>query len=94
MRIDLSNATASQLTSELSSKPVTAQKTAQPSGVNGEDHATLTSDSTSVGSLVSTALNSPEVRQGKVDSLRQAISGGQYAVDPASIASSMVGESA
>ena len=93
MRIDLSNATASQLSSELSATPITAQSAAKSSGINEEDHATLTSDSTSVGSLVSAALNSPEVRQGKVDSLRQAISGGQYAIDPASIASSMVGES-
>ena len=94
MRIDLSNATASQLSSELNSKPVTAQNAAQSGGVNGEDHATLTSDSTSVGSLVSAALSSPEVRQGTVDSLRQTISSGKYAIDPASIAASMVGESA
>ncbi len=94
MRIDLSNATASQLSSELNSKPVTAQNAAQLGGVTGEDHATLTSDSASVGSLVSTALNTPEVRQGIVDSLRQTISSGQYAIDPASIAASMVGESA
>jgi len=93
MRIDLSNTTASQLSSELNSKRVTAHSATQSSGVNGEDHATLTSDSTSVGSLVSTALSSPEVRQGMVDSLRKTISGGQYKVDPASIASSMVGES-
>jgi negative regulator of flagellin synthesis FlgM len=94
MRIDLSNTTASQLSSELNAKPVTAQNATQSGGVNGEDHATLTSDSTSVGSLVSTALSSPEVRQGKVDSLRQAISSGQYAIDPPSIAASMVGKSA
>ncbi len=94
MRIDLSNTTANQLSSELNSKRITAQNSTQSGGVNGEDHATLTSDSTSVGSLVSTALNSPEVRQGKVDSLRQTISSGQYALDPAIIASSMVGESA
>lgn len=94
MRIDLSNATASQLSSELNSKPVTAQNVTRSGGVNREDHATLTSDSASVGSLVRTALNSPEIRQGRVDSLRQTISSGQYAINPASIASSMVGESA
>jgi flagellar biosynthesis anti-sigma factor FlgM len=93
MRIDLSNTTASQLSTELNSKPVITRSAAQSGGVDGEDHATLTSDSRSVGSLVSTALDSPEVRQGIVDSLRQTISSGQYVIDPASIAASMVGKS-
>jgi flagellar biosynthesis anti-sigma factor FlgM len=94
MRIDLYNSAASQVSSELNSQQVTAQTAAKSDGVAGEDRATLTSDSTSVGSLVSTALNSPEVRQGKVDSLRQSIASGQYQIDPASIAASMVGKSA
>lgn len=94
MRVDLFNTTASQLSSDLNSKQVTARSAAQSNGASGEDRATLTSDSTSVGSLVSTALNFPAVRQDKVDSLQQAISSGQYVVDPSSIASSMVGESA
>ncbi len=98
MRIDLSNAAAGQLSSDLSSTKVatqTATQTAAQSGsVSREDHATLTSDSTSVGSLVSAALNSPAIRQGKVDSLRQSITSGQYRIDPSSIAASMVGESA
>lgn len=94
MRIDLSNIAASQLASEVNSKPTTAQIPAKSGGINEEDRATLTSDSTSVGSLVSTALSSPEVRQGKVDSLRQAINNGQYAIDPVSVAVSMVGEPA
>jgi flagellar biosynthesis anti-sigma factor FlgM len=94
MRIDLSNTAASQLASEVNSKPTAAQIPAKSGGINGEDRATLTSDSTSVGSLVSTALSSPEVRQGKVDSLRQAINNGQYAIDPVSVAGSMLGEPA
>jgi negative regulator of flagellin synthesis FlgM len=94
MRIDRSNATAGQPPSDLSSKKVAAQTAAQPGGVSREDHATLASDSTSVGSLVSAALHSPAVRQGKVDRLRQAITSGQYRIDPSSIAASMLGESA
>ena len=93
MRIDLFSTTASQISTDLNSKQIPAQVAAQPAGGDGEDHATLTSDSTFVGSLVSSALSSPEVRQDKVASLRQAISSGQYAIDPASIAASMVGES-
>jgi flagellar biosynthesis anti-sigma factor FlgM len=44
----------------------------------------------SVNSLVSAALTSPEIRQDKVDSLRLSVSSGQYELDPAKIAASMV----
>ncbi len=96
MRIDLFNSAASQIASEQSSQQVNAQNTAKTgqSASESEDRATLTSDSTSVGSLVSAALSSPEIRQDKVDSLRQAISSGQYDLDPAKIAASMVDDHA
>ncbi len=97
MRIDPSNSAASQLSSDLSSQQVGAQASAQSSaksrGVSEDDRTTLTSDTTSLASLVTTALSSPEVRQGRVDNLRQAISNGEYQVDPSSIAAAMVGES-
>ena len=91
MRIDQLNLTASQLQSELSSQQVGAQKTGQ---ADAGDHATLTSASTSVDSLVSLALSSPEVRQDTVDSLRLSVSSGQYELDPVKIASSMLDEHA
>jgi negative regulator of flagellin synthesis FlgM len=94
MRIDLYNSAASQISSEPNSQQVSAQNTANSGQVGTEDRATLTSDSTSVGSLVSTALKSPQVRQDKVDSLRQAVSSGQYQLDPQKIAASMVDEQA
>ena len=94
MRIDLYNSAASQISSEPNSQQVSAQNTANSGHVDTEDRATLTSDSTSVGSLVSTALNSPQVRQDKVDSLRQAVSSGQYQIDPQKIAASMIDEQA
>jgi negative regulator of flagellin synthesis FlgM len=90
MRIDSLNSSAGELSSELSSQQVNAQSTTQTGTSSAEDRATLTSDSTSVNSLVSTALNFPEVRQDKVDSLRLAVSSGQYELDPAKIASSMI----
>ncbi|MGD0646745.1 MAG: flagellar biosynthesis anti-sigma factor FlgM [Acidobacteriaceae bacterium] len=97
MRIDLSNSVASQLSSELSSQQVSTQAAAQSSaksqGISEDDRTTLTSDTTSLTSLVSAALSSPEVRQGRVDNLRQAISNGEYQVDPSSVAAAMVGES-
>jgi flagellar biosynthesis anti-sigma factor FlgM len=94
MRIDLFNSAASQIASEQSSQQVNAQNAAKTGQSASEDRATLTSDSTSVGSLVSAALSSPEIRQDKVDSLRQAIGSGQYTLDPAQIAASMVDDHA
>jgi negative regulator of flagellin synthesis FlgM len=94
MRIDLSNTAASQISNEQNSQQVSIQKAAKSGQSDVEDRATLTSDSISIGSLVSTALNSPEVRQDKVDSLQQAISSGQYEVDPNKVAASIVDEQA
>jgi negative regulator of flagellin synthesis FlgM len=94
MRIDLFNSAASQIANEQSSQQVNAQNAAKTGQSASEDRATLTSDSTSVGSLVSAALSSPEIRQDKVDSLRQAIGSGQYDLDPAKIAASMVDDHA
>ena len=94
MRVDLSNSSASQISSQSSSQQVSANNSSTSGLAGGEDRATLTSDSTSVGSLVSTALQFPEVRQDKVESLKQSISSGQYQLDPAKIAASIVGEQA
>jgi flagellar biosynthesis anti-sigma factor FlgM len=94
MRIDLFNSTASQIATEQSSQQVNAPGAPKSGLSSEEDRATLTSDSTSVGSLVKTALSSPEVRQDKIDSLRQAIGSGQYELDPAKIAASMVDDHA
>jgi flagellar biosynthesis anti-sigma factor FlgM len=97
MRIDPFNSAASQLSSEFSLQQVGTQagasSSAKSQGISEDDRTTLTSDTTSLASLVSTALSSPEVRQGRVDNLRQAISNGEYQVDPSSVAAAMVGES-
>jgi negative regulator of flagellin synthesis FlgM len=90
MRIGLFNSTANELASELSAQQLAAKNAAKTGDAAGEDRATLSSDSTSVGSLVSSALASPEVRQDKVDSLRQAVNNGQYDLDPGKTAASMV----
>ncbi len=94
MRIDQLNTTASQLASEVSSQQAGAQKTGQSTQLDSGDHATLSSESSSVDSLVSTALSFPEVRQNLVDSLRLSVTSGQYEIDPGKIASSMLDEHA
>jgi flagellar biosynthesis anti-sigma factor FlgM len=92
MRIDLTNPVAGQIASEASGKPSGAQGAAGSEA--SEDRATLSSGAASVDSLVSQAMQSPEVREDKVASLRQAIGSGNYQLDPAGIAASMIDEHA
>jgi flagellar biosynthesis anti-sigma factor FlgM len=94
MRIDLFNSAATELSSEQASQKVTAENAAKSGFSQAEDRATLTSDSASVGSLVSTALNSSEVRQDKVDRLKEAVNSGQYDLNPGKIAASIIDDHA
>jgi flagellar biosynthesis anti-sigma factor FlgM len=55
-----------------------------------EDRTTFHSDAMSVQSLTSQALNSPEVRQDRVDALRQTVKSGQYQADAAKTAEAMI----
>jgi flagellar biosynthesis anti-sigma factor FlgM len=97
MRIDPFSSAASQLPSDLSSQQLGikagAASSAESPGISNDDRTTLMSDTTSLASVVNTAMSSPEIRQGRVDNLRQAISNGEYRVDPSSVAAAMVGES-
>ena len=90
MRIDPFNSTASQVSNEPASQQVAAQNAALSSSEGAGDRTTLTSDSASLSSLVGKALSSPEVRQDRVDSLKQSVSSGNYNLDPGKIASSMI----
>jgi negative regulator of flagellin synthesis FlgM len=93
MRIDLNQA-ASQIANESNPKPVDAENVAASDLANSGDRTTLTSTQQSLNALVSTAMSSPEVRQDRVDSLKQAISDGTYELDPEQIAASMIDERA
>jgi flagellar biosynthesis anti-sigma factor FlgM len=94
MRIDLTQAAASQIAPEPNPKQVGAQTGASSALTGSEDRTTLTSDTQSLSSLVGTAMSSPEIRQDKVDSLTQAVNSGTYQLDPAKIAASMLDEHA
>jgi len=94
MRIDLYNSAASQIDSEANHKRVDAQNIAATESDSSGDRTTLTSGSGPVSALVSEAMNSPEIRQNKVQSLQQAISSGQYKLDPDKIAGAMIDEHA
>jgi negative regulator of flagellin synthesis FlgM len=94
MRIDLFNTAASQVAGQPNPKQVKSQSGPTSDVSEGGDRTTLTSGSGSIDSLVSTAMNSPEIRQDKVESLQSAISSGQYKIDPEQIAGAMIDEHA
>jgi len=93
MRIDLNSNAANQIASEQSPKQVSGAKREHDAG-HVESTATLSTDSVSISSLTAQAMQTPEVRQDKVDALRQAISTGNYKLDPLQIAGSILSEKA
>lgn len=94
MRIDLTQATASQLASEPNPKPVSASQATVPDLAAGEDRTTLSSTQQSVSELVNSAMSSPDIRDEKVDALVQAINADKYELDPKQIVASMLDEHA
>jgi|HubBroStandDraft_6_1064221.scaffolds.fasta_scaffold2179460_1 negative regulator of flagellin synthesis FlgM len=97
MKVDLTGLTGSTLDGINSPQHNTAVERAttsassEPTGV--EDTATLSVDSSAVNSLVAKALDAPDIRQDKVEALRQAVQSGEYKVDPAQIADAMIRQS-
>lgn len=94
MRIDLTQSAASHISNGPTAQPVIADRAEVAGSAGEEDRTTLSSDTASLQSLVSTAMSSPEIRQDKVDSLRTAVSGGTYPLDANKIALSMIDEHA
>jgi flagellar biosynthesis anti-sigma factor FlgM len=94
MRIDLSQVTSSQVSTEQDAKRVNGQQIGAAGGGSSEDRTSFTSDSSAIGPLVSTAMGSPEIRQDLVSQLKQSVASGQYQLDPSAIASAMIDEHA
>jgi len=90
MKIEVNSPTVNQLPSDRGPKQVS---NGSVGGVQDatEDRTTLQSDSLSVQSLTSQALNTPAIRQDKVDALRQSVNSGEYQVDAKGIADAMIG---
>jgi negative regulator of flagellin synthesis FlgM len=91
MKIDLNNSTPDPIVTPRGNNN-NAASTSQVHNA-GEDTASLSFDRASVGSLVNQAMGSSEVRQDKVDALREAISSGQYKIEPGKIADAILSES-
>jgi negative regulator of flagellin synthesis FlgM len=89
MKIEVNNPVISQLPPERGAKQVSASATTATEGT-AQDRTTLHSDSLSVQALTSQAMNTPEIRQDKVDALRQSINSGTYQLDATKIAGAIV----
>jgi negative regulator of flagellin synthesis FlgM len=91
MKVDLSNGISNQSPVELNNRPATtSQSAAAP--VETQDRTTLSTSSSAVSSLVSQAMASPQVRQDKVDALKQQVASGNYNIDPSKIAKGILSE--
>ena len=89
MKVDLNSLAASQIALERGAKQVSN------GSLNGtqaatEDRISIHSDSLSVQSLATQALNSPSIRQDKVDALRQSVTSGTYKPEASKTADAMI----
>jgi len=89
MKVELNSATLASIGTIQNNKAESAAASANTIEGTDEDKTTL-STATSVGALTTAALASPEVRQDKVDALRNAIQNGSYQVEPGKIAEAMI----
>ncbi|MBZ5653748.1 MAG: flagellar biosynthesis anti-sigma factor FlgM [Acidobacteriia bacterium] len=91
MKVEPNGVSLNGLNSPELAKPAPSQadKPAAPE----QDKATLSLNASGVGALAQKALSVPEVRQDKVDALRQAIQRGEYTLDPGKIAQALIDES-
>ena len=69
------------------------EKSAQansPAAADPQDQISFSSDRTAVSSLEARVMQTPEIRQDRVASLKAAISNGTYALEPDKIAEAML----
>lgn len=96
MKVDLNGIDTSTLSSVTSTqRGQTANAISSTTGDPeiSEDKATLSSDTASLKALTAKALESREVRQDKIEALRQAIKNGEYKIEPDKIAEAMIRQS-
>lgn len=89
MQINVNQTSSNQVELEKSSTSKANQQPAPSSTSQVEDRASLKNDSATVSSLQQQALAAPDVRQEKVDALKQQIQSGQYQHSPDETANAM-----
>jgi flagellar biosynthesis anti-sigma factor FlgM len=87
MKIELNGPASSQALAETSASRVSNNSTSSTQNT-AEDRITF--HSTSIQSLTSQALQSPEVRQSNVERLRQTVNDGQYNANSTATANAIV----
>jgi len=87
MRIDLNSISLNNI--EREEKPKKAAGKQSGAG-NIEDKATLSSEALDISTLEAQVMATPEVRQDKVEALRQQVQNGQYKVDADAVAKSIL----
>jgi len=97
VKVDFSGhdgSTLSSITSPLREQAETAALSGSDRDPSiGEDKATLSGDRVSVTALTARALASTEIRQDKVEALRQAIANRDYRIEPLQIAAALISDS-
>ncbi len=89
MKVDLNSLAASQIAVDRGAKQVSNGRLTGTQGAT-EDKISIHSDSLSVQSLTSQALNSPQIREDKVSTLQQSVTSGAYQPDANGIAGAMI----
>jgi flagellar biosynthesis anti-sigma factor FlgM len=89
MRIGLNTPDPQEVTNQKPAAPSASPKNVPQAPENGE---VSLHDSVALSALASQALQMPEVRQDKVDSLRQSIVSGQYQLDAKASAEGMLSQ--
>lgn len=95
MKLELNSLSASQQlekgTTERASSPSTT--VTSPASSKSDDRTTLQSGAQTIQSLVNQALSTPDVRQNKVDAIKQSISSGNFKFDAGKVADAMIADS-
>jgi flagellar biosynthesis anti-sigma factor FlgM len=89
MKIEMNSPTVSLPPVDRGTKKVSTGSLAEAQGAT-QDRTTFHTDTLSVQSLTTQAMNYPEVRQDRVDALSQAVKSGEYKVDSSRTAAAMI----
>jgi len=90
MRIGLNTPDPQSISAEQAKKPSTAATNQSEATLASDKTTALSQDKVTLSALATQALGQPEVRQDRVDSLRQSINRGQYKLDPNEIADAIL----
>jgi flagellar biosynthesis anti-sigma factor FlgM len=89
MKIDVNSPTVNLPPVDSGTKKISARGSVAVQDAT-QDRTTFHTDTLSVQSLTTQALNSPEVRQAKVDALSLSVKSGEYKVDSTKTAGAMI----